>query len=80
MTFWMVHELKGRLPACCVPVFITDELKHYFYALTADYGMWEIGEGKKPAWLLLGEFLYGQIIKHRRRRRTVEVERWLLCG
>ena len=80
MAFAVVHELKGRLAAGCVPVFSTDGLKHYYYALTAHYGKWETADGKKPVWVLLGEFVYGQVIKHQRRRRTVEVERRILCG
>jgi transposase InsO family protein len=31
-------------------------------------------------WVLLGEFVYGQVIKHQRRRKTVEVERRVLVG
>lgn len=71
-------RVKGRLAACCVPVFSMDGLKHYFYALTAHFGEWEASDGKKPVWVLLGEFVYGQVIKHQRRRRTVEVERRVL--
>jgi len=78
--FSVVHELKGRLADRCVPVFSTDGLKHYFYALTAHFGKWETGDGKKPVWVLLGEFVYGQVIKHQRRRRTMEVERRVLWG
>ena len=37
MVFSVVHELKGRLEAGCVPVFSMDGLKHYFYALTAHF-------------------------------------------
>ena len=80
MAYSVVHELKSRLVVGCVPVFSTDGLKHYFYALTAHFGRWEQGSGKKPAWVLLGDFLYGQVIKRQRRRRTVEVERRLLWG
>jgi hypothetical protein len=40
MAYSVVHELKGRLAAGCVPVFSTDGLKHYFYALTAHFGKW----------------------------------------
>lgn len=29
MAYAVVHELKGRLAAGCVPVFSTDGLKHY---------------------------------------------------
>ena len=28
----------------------------------------------------MGDFLYAQVIKHQRRRRTVQVERRILCG
>jgi len=80
MAFLVVHELKGRLVAGCVPVFSTDGLKHYFYALTAHFGKWEVAAGKKPIWVLLGEFVYGQVIKRQFRRRTVEVERRILWG
>lgn len=31
-------------------------------------------------WVLLDEFVYGQVIKHQRRRRTVEVEDRILWG
>jgi len=80
IAFAVVHQLKGRLAAGCVPVFSTDGLCHYFYALTAHFGKWETADGKKPVWVLLGEFVYGQVIKHQHRRRTVEVERRVLWG
>lgn len=80
MAHGVVHELKRRFSAGCVPVFSTDGLKHYFYALTAHFGKWEVGDGKKAAWVLASDFVYGQVIKHQRRRRTVEVERRFLWG
>jgi len=80
MAYSVVHEMKSRLRANCVPVFSTDGLKHYYYALTAHYGQWEWLGGKKPVWVLLSDFLYGQVIKHQKRRRTVEVERRMLVG
>jgi IS1 family transposase len=80
MAYGVVHELKGRLRAGSVPVFSTNGLKHYFYALTAHFGQWELGEGHRPVWVLLSDFLYAQVIKHQRRRRTVEVERRVLWG
>jgi IS1 family transposase len=64
MAYGVVHELRGRLCSGCVPVFSTDGLKHYFYALTAHFGKWERLEGKKPGWVLFSEFMYGQVIKH----------------
>jgi len=80
MAYKIVHELKGRLRPGCVPVFSTDGLKNYFYALTAHFGMWERLDGKKPIWVLLHDFVYAQVIKHQKRRRTVEVERRILIG
>jgi len=80
MAFHVVHELKGRLRAGCVPVFSTDGLKHYFYALTAHFGRWEKAKSKKSVWVLLSDFFYAQVIKHQRRRRTVQVEWRILCG
>jgi transposase-like protein len=80
MAYAVVHELKGRLRAGCVPVFSTDGLRAYSYALTAHFGRWERTDGQKPRWMLVGEFVYGQVIKYRRQYRTVAVERRLLCG
>ena len=80
MAYHVVHELKGRLRPGCVPVFSTDGLRHYFYALTAHFGRWEKAEGKKSVWVLLSDFVYAQVIKHQRRRKTVEVERRILWG
>ncbi len=80
MAYAVVHELEGRLSSGCVPVFSTDGLKHYFYALTTHFGQWQTVEGKKPLWVLLHEFMYAQVIKHQRRMRTVEVEQRMLVG
>jgi hypothetical protein len=62
LAYSVVHELKGRLAAGCVPAFSTDGLRHYFYALTAHFGKWESADGKKPVWVLVSEFVYGQVI------------------
>jgi hypothetical protein len=78
--YQVVHELKGRLRSGCMPVFSTNGLKNYFYALTAHFGMWERVDGKKPMWVLLQDFVYAQVNKHQKRRRTVEVERRILIG
>jgi IS1 family transposase len=80
MAYQVVHELKGRLSPGCVPVFSTDGLRHYFYSLTAHFGKWEPLDGRKLVWVLLGDFIYAQVIKHQRRRRTVQVERRILIG
>jgi IS1 family transposase len=80
MAYGVVHELKKRLKAGCIPVFSTDGLRHYYYALTSHFGKWKREDGKKPVWVMLSDFLYAQVIKHQRRRRTLEVERRMLVG
>ena len=81
MAFSVMHELSGRLRVGNLPVFSTDGLRHYYDALTAHFGRWEqLPEEKKPVWVLLNDFIYGQVIKHQKRRRTVEVERRILVG
>lgn len=50
-----LDELSG-----CVPVFSTDGLRHYFYALTAHFGRREKAGGKKFVWALVGDFGYAQ--------------------
>ena len=80
MAYRVVHKFKGRLRSGCVPVFSMDGLKNYFNALTAHFGMWKMGGGKKQIWVLLHDFIYVQVIKHQRKRRTIYVERRILCG
>jgi IS1 family transposase len=66
MAYAVVHELIARLKAGCVPVFSSDGLKHYYYALTAHFGEWVHVDGQnKPVWMLLPDFLYAQVIKYR---------------
>jgi IS1 family transposase len=81
MAYAVVHELKNKLEVGAVPVFSTDGLKHYFYALTAHFGEWVHVEGqKKPIWMILTDFYYAQVIKRQRRRRMVEVEQRHIWG
>jgi len=75
MAYLVVHELKSRMKDGCVPIFSSDGLKHYFYALTAHFGEWIVPEGEtKPVWLILPSFLYAQVIKQQRRFRLVGME------
>src|ERR1700690_1288909 len=81
MAYGVVHELNSRLKAGCVPVFSSDGLKHYFYALTAHFGEWIDMEGQnKPVWMILESFFYAQVIKCQRRFRLVSVEHKVIWG
>ena len=78
----VVHELRGRLQlGATLPVFSTDGLCLYFYALTAHFGHWIWPDGERQrVWRLATDFLYGQVQKFQRRRRLVKVERVMLWG
>ena len=78
----MVHELRERMQAGLpLPVFSSDGLRLYFYALTAHFGHWRVPEGgRKRVWHLAADFIYGQVKKVQRRRRLVKVERLMLWG
>jgi hypothetical protein len=70
----VVHELCGYLCPGCIPLFTSDGLDHYFYALTAHFGHWgqQVGERKRP-WEVSAQLWYGQVKKVYRRRRLVRV-------
>jgi transposase-like protein len=62
MAFSVVHELRQRMKAECIPIFCSDGLKLYYYALTAHFGGWVFPVGiRKPVWEISGELLYAQV-------------------
>jgi IS1 family transposase len=77
----VAHALVKVLAPDCLPIFTSDGLKLYFYALTAHFGSWVDSAGKQTHhWQVRAELLYGQLVKHYRRRRLVSVERRALLG
>ena len=79
MAYSVVHELKRRLKVGFVPIFSSDGLKHFYYALTAHFGESVAVEGKKKLeWLIVSIFKYAQVIKQQRGFRLVGVENRLL--
>ena len=81
MAMAVVHGLRRSMQPDCSPVFTTDGLKLYFYALTAHFGGWSLPDGGgKPIWQVATELLYAQVKKIHRRRKLVKVERNVLCG
>jgi IS1 family transposase len=81
MAMGVVHELCERMPLGCIPIFTSDGLKLYFYALTAHFGHWVLDVGiRKPLWEITAGFLYAQVKKIHRRRRLVKVEHLMLSG
>ena len=48
----LIHGMKQVLAENCLPIFTSDGLKMYFYALTAHFGYWFPQEGRrKRAWM-----------------------------
>jgi IS1 family transposase/transposase-like protein len=77
----LVHRTKRVLAKGCVPVFTSDGLRQYFYALTAHFGQWVKQEGKrKPVWQALPSLLYGQFRKVKGGRKLKYVYTKMLCG
>jgi hypothetical protein len=54
-------------------------LRHYFYALTADFGRW-VAAGRRQHWQVSPALLYGQVQKRYRQRRLVRIKYHLCCG
>ena len=77
----VVHELHQRLAPNCLPVFTSDGLNLYFYALTAHFGAWVEALGnRKRQWQVAAGLLYGQVKKTYRRSGVVRVRRMMRCG
>jgi IS1 family transposase len=77
----VVHQVVQRLAKGCVPVFSSDGLRQYFYALTAHFGQWAQAEGKRPpVWQVLPELVYGQLRKIRSGYHLKYVHTKMLCG
>jgi IS1 family transposase len=77
----IIHQVKRVLAVGCVPVFTSDGLLQYFYALTAHFGTWvkEVGH-RKPIWQVLPALRYGQFRKVRAGRKLKQVYTKVLCG
>jgi len=76
-----VHALHQRLAPGCIPVFTSDGLNLYFYALTAQFGQWVADVGRRAqSWQLAAGLIYGQVKKTYRRRKLVRVTQVMRCG
>jgi IS1 family transposase len=81
MAMGVLHALVSTMRPGCLPIFTTDGLKLYFYALTAHFGQWKKSDnGCKPVWIVASELIYAQVKKIVRRRRLVKVEHMMLLG
>jgi transposase-like protein/IS1 family transposase len=77
----VIHALSHTLAPGCLPVFTSDGLNLYFYALTAHFGAWMAERGRRrPQWRVAPGLLYGQVKKVYRQRRLVRVTPLMRCG
>lgn len=66
----VIHQLKHRLAIDCIPIFSSDQLRHYYSALTSHFGDFRREFGRrKLVWRVSPKLLYAQLIKIRSGRR-----------
>jgi len=83
MAHRVIHSLRQHLAPGCLPLFTSDGLNLYFYALTAHFGHWLTGScrGRRVRqWQVAVGLIYGQVKKSYRRRRLVRVSQVMRLG
>jgi len=76
MAHRVIHSLRQLLALDCLPLFTSNGLNLYFYALTAHFGHWlPVGRrGRKVRrWQVAAGLIYGQVKTCYRRRRLLRV-------
>ena len=67
MAHAVIHSLRQMLAPGCLPLFTSDGLHLYFYALTAHFGHWLLVNcrGRKVLqWQVAAGLIYGQVKKY----------------
>ena len=83
MAHLVIHSLRQSLAPGCLPLFTSDGLNLYFYALTAHFGQWfqVHRRGRKVLrWQVAAGLIYGQVKKNDRRRKLVRVSHVMRLG
>jgi len=83
MAHLVIHSLQQLLAPGCLPLFTSDGLNVYFYALTAHFGTWreERRRGRNVRrWQVEAGLIYGQVRKSYRRRKLVRVSHVMRLG
>jgi hypothetical protein len=83
MAHLLIHSLRRSLAPGCLPIFTSDGLNVYFYALTAHFGTWreERRRGRNARrWQVEPSLIYGQVKKCYRRRKLVRVKHIMRLG
>ena len=83
MAHRLIHSLRQSLAPGCFPIFTSDGLNLYFYALTAHFGQW-LAVGRRGCnvrrWQVEPGLIYGQVKKCYRRRKLVRVRHVMRLG
>jgi IS1 family transposase len=83
MAHRLIHTLRESLAPGCLPLFTSDGLNLYFYALTAHFGQWrQVGRRGRNVrqWQVAAGLIYGQVKKNYRRRKLVRVTQVMRLG
>jgi len=76
MAHLLIHSLRQILIPGCLPLFTSDGLNLYFYAITAHFGRW-LQLGRRGCnvrrWQVEPSLIYGQVKKCYRRRKLTRV-------
>jgi IS1 family transposase len=79
----VIHSLRQMLAPGCLPLFMSDGLNLYFYALTAHFGDWlqvrRRGRNMRQ-WRVAAGLIYGQVKKSYQRRKLVRVSHVMRLG
>jgi IS1 family transposase len=83
MAHTVIHSLRELLAPGCIPLFTSDGLNMYFYALTAHFGRWHqvSRRGRKVyQWQVAADLIFGQVKKCYRRRKLIRVTHVMRLG
>lgn len=79
--FALLHQLKLSLKPGWVPLFLSDGLRSYFYAITAHFGSWfRPARARIDHWAVDDALLYGQLVKRKRSRKLAYAFTRMLWG
>jgi IS1 family transposase/transposase-like protein len=83
----LIHAIAVVLAPGVVPLFLSDQLRHYTTAILTHFGHWvevprrsKYGPAPKDRWEPLPELNYAQVVKRRVKGRVVEVTQRVVFG
>jgi IS1 family transposase len=83
----LIHAIRAVLAPGVVPLFLSDQLRHYTTAILTHFGHWvkvprrsKYGPAPKDRWEPLPELNYAQVVKRRVKGRVVEVSQRVVFG